>query len=114
MISKTVDFTNLNFGRPLGLSMKGKKKTTGKVDDLISLVRFFMATNLCEGVFNQILLKKKRLKMTILRQFSNFAPLSPPHFEDNWIFLTFHQFLIYQAWITKIWLVLVYSEQSYA
>ena len=39
--------------------------------------------------------------MTILRHFSKFAPLSPLHFEDNWIFLTFHRFLIYQTWIRK-------------
>ena len=37
MISKTVDSTNFNFGRPLGLSMKGRK--TGRVNNL-SLVRF--------------------------------------------------------------------------
>ena len=27
--------------------------------------------------------------MTILRHFSNFAPLPPPQFEDNWIFFNF-------------------------
>ena len=37
MISKTVDSTNLNFGRPLALSMRGRKN--GGVDDL-SLARF--------------------------------------------------------------------------
>ena len=37
MISKTVDSTTFNFGRPLGLSMRRKK--VGRVNDL-SLVRF--------------------------------------------------------------------------
>ena len=37
MITKTVESTNFKFGRPLGLSMRGKK--AGRVDDL-SLVRF--------------------------------------------------------------------------
>ena len=37
MISKTIDSTNFNFGRPLGLPMGGKK--TGRVNDL-SLFRF--------------------------------------------------------------------------
>ena len=27
--------------------------------------------------------------------------LVPPHFEDNWIFLTFHLSLIYRNWISK-------------
>ena len=74
-----------------------------------------MPTALFEGVFDQILLKKKRLKMTTVRHFSKFAPLHPPHFEDNWIFQTFHCFLIYQTWISKnskIWFVLVYSKKS--
>ena len=43
-----------------------------------------MATVLFEGVFDQILLKTA--EMTVLGYFSNFAPLPPPHFEDNWIF----------------------------
>ena len=51
--------------------------------------------------------------MTILRQFSNFAPLPPPHFEDNWIFKTFHQFHIYQTWIGKNLAGLVHSKQNY-
>ena len=55
-----------------------------------------MATNLYEGVFNQIL--PKTAKMAILRHFFN-LPFPPPHFEDNWIFLTFHLFLIYRACI---------------
>ena len=54
MISKTVDPTNFNFGRPLGLSMRGKK--TDGVDDL-SLDRFPLATVLFDCVFDQILLK---------------------------------------------------------
>ena len=37
MISKTADSTTFNFGRPLGLSMRGIKLV--KVDDL-TLVRF--------------------------------------------------------------------------
>ena len=66
-----------------------------------------MATVLFEGVFDQILLKtakNDRLSDTfsnlrifllhILRTIGFF-------FEDNWIFLTFHRFLIYQAWISK-------------
>ena len=58
MISKTVDSTTFNFGRPLGLSMRGK---TGRVNNL-SLVRFpwqliyvkVFSTKFC----------KKRLKMS--------------------------------------------------
>ena len=38
MISKTVDSTTFNYGRPLGLSVKGKKLIE-LIDDL-SLVRF--------------------------------------------------------------------------
>ena len=37
MILEAIDSTTFKFGRPLGLSMRGKK--TGGVDDL-SLVRF--------------------------------------------------------------------------
>ena len=76
--------------------MKGKK--TGRVDDQ-RLVRFpwhLIYVRVFSAKFC-----KKRLEMTILRQFSNFAPLPPPHFEDNWIPLTFHRFLIYQNWISR-------------
>ena len=58
-----------------------------------------MATDLWEDVFNRILLKTA--KMAILSHFFNFDPLPPLHFEDNWIFLTFYLFLIYQTWISK-------------
>ena len=56
MIPKTADSTNISFGRPLGLSMRGKK--IGRVNDL-SLVGFpwqliYVRTNFA----------KKRLKMT--------------------------------------------------
>ena len=75
----------------------GSKKAGG-VDDL-NLVRFpwqliyvrVFSTEFCY----------KRLKMAILRHVYNFAPLPPPHFEDNWILLTFHLFLIYRSWIGK-------------
>ena len=52
--------------------------------------------------------------MAILRHFFNFAPLIPPHFEDNWIFLTFPYFLFIELGLAKIWQVLVQSKQSYA
>ena len=71
-----------------------------------------MATDLFDGVFNQILLKTN--ENDHFETISNFAPVPPPHFQDNWIFLTFHQFLIYQTWAEKNWLVLVHSKQSYA
>ena len=41
-----------------------------------------MATDLFEGVFNQILLKTAK-------NFFNFVPLPPPHFVDIWIFINF-------------------------
>ena len=50
MISKTVDSTNFNFDRPLGLSMRGKK--TGTADDL-SLVRFS-----CQLIYVRVLSTK--------------------------------------------------------
>ena len=53
-----------------------------------------MATDLCDGVFNPIL-----LKITILRQFSKFASLPYSHFEDNWIFELSTDFL--STWIRK-------------
>ena len=58
-----------------------------------------MATDLCKGGFNQILLKTA--KNNHFETISNFAPLPQPHFEDNCIFLTFHRFHIYQTWISK-------------
>ena len=59
-----------------------------------------MATVLFEGVFDQILLKAAKSDL-FLAHFSNFSPLPPLHFLNNWIFLTFNRFLIYQTWISK-------------
>ena len=52
---------------------------------------------------------------TIFQRISQICPSLPPHFEDNWILLTFHQYLIYRAWISKnlAWLVMVHSKQSF-
>ena len=58
-----------------------------------------MATVLFEGVFDQILLKTaKNDRFETLFQI---CASPPPHFEGNWIFLTLHEFLIYQTWIGK-------------
>ena len=43
-----------------------------------------MATDLCKSVFNQILLKTT--ENGHFETIYNFAPLPPPHFEDNWSF----------------------------
>ena len=53
MIPKTVDSTNFNFGRLLGLSMRGKKP----VELMTKSSQVSMVTDLHKGVFNQILLK---------------------------------------------------------
>ena len=50
MISKTVEPTNFNFGRPLGLSMRGEKP----VKLMISVLSGSMATDLHKGVCSQI------------------------------------------------------------
>ena len=73
MISKTVDTTTFNFGRPLGLRMRGKK--------LVELMKVLWGFhgNFCVRVFSTKFCLK-RLKMTILRHFSNFVPLLHPHF----------------------------------
>ena len=70
-----------------------------------------MATVLFEGVFEQILLKTA--KMTFLTHFFKLAPLLPPHFEDNWISELSTYFLFIELGLTKRWLVLVHSKQSY-
>ena len=44
-----------------------------------------MATDLCEGVFNGILLKTA--KNGHFETLFHLCP--PPHFEDNWIFFNF-------------------------
>ena len=69
MISKTVDSTNLNFRRSLGLSMKCKKQMAG----LISLVRFSGQLIYVRVLFNQIVLRNDRKsKMTkVLSKFQN-------------------------------------------
>ena len=58
-----------------------------------------MATILFEDVFDQILLKTA--KLTVFETLFQLWPLRPPHFEDNWMFLTFHRFPVYQTWISK-------------
>ena len=58
-----------------------------------------MATDLCEGVFNRIVLKTA--KNGHFETLFQLCPLPPPHFEDNWIFLFFHRFLMYRTWIRK-------------
>ena len=56
-------------------------------------------------------------KKCILRpfpdRFLNFELLPPPHFRDNWIFVTSPYFLSIELGLAKNWLVLVHSQQSY-
>ena len=58
-----------------------------------------MATVLFEGVFDQILLKTA--KMTVFDTLFQVCTSPSPTFLDNWIFLIFHRFLIYQTWISQ-------------
>ena len=48
-------------------------------------------------------------KKCILRPFSDrflkFGPLPPPHFRDDWIFVTFPYFLSIELGLARIWLV---------
>ena len=53
MISKKVDSTNFNFGKPLELSIRCRKP----VELMSKLCQVSMATDLHEGVFSKILLK---------------------------------------------------------
>ena len=110
MISKTVDPTNFNFGRPLGLSMRGKK--SGGVDDL-SLVRFPLhAIVLFEGVFDQILLKTAK-NDRFSHTFSSLR-LSLPHILRTTGFFKLSTYLLFiELGLAKIWLVLVHSKQNY-
>ena len=58
-----------------------------------------MAVDLCESVFNQILLKtaKNDHFETIFQLCASYSPT----FRGQLDFLTFYQFLIYQTWISK-------------